>query len=862
MSESEGNKKPVTSGYTKEKLYELIPAVYRQHDAKLGKPLEDLVGIIAENVAMMEEDIGGLHDNWFIDTCDEWVTAYIADLVGARSLSASKSSSISTLEELSQRAYVANTIAYRRRKGTAFVLEQLARDVTQWGARAVEFFQLLCTTQNVNHVRLANHQAPDLRNQSRLELIETPFDTAAHTVEVRSISSNRGRYNIPNVGLFLYRLEAFPSLGTPAFKKDGKRFTFSPLGFDAPIFNSPADETSISHIAEEINVPAPISPRTLHDAPEKYYGYGKSIFLQVKYAGKVERRRIELRDVMVCSLKDWDVAGWQSPAAGDVVAIDPARGRISLPQNADEVVVSYYYGFSGKVGGGQYGRQDQTESMPQPRRFRIAQREVFVWSSVQNQATAHMMDILRNDFGIEWLDAGATFASTGRQITLTSGANRLTLSLTAGNVGALLQVNGVDKYEFFAREINGAIYVSKHEDTYGSIPEAKMWWDFSNEKQVVFEVADSLEYRAAAGDIDLDLPANSTVAIVAAANQRPILQKITVRGERGSRLVLDGLLIRSNIRVKAGDMSELVVSHCTLPPAGPSASLTVEEEKPKLLCSWDEVVSDQNQRKALAKFLKTNCAGWIPDSPPFSSDDDDSNAEKLSVTAGHNSLYIILADGEKVARVTLSEAGVLQENVYEFTVVTENGKKNMYVQEGNDDLHASFIRSITGRIDTQKTDVHLSATDSIIDAGSGVAISVHSASLQNSTVFGKTDVDRLDLASNSIFTGTITSMITQQGCVRFSYIPLEGSKTPQRYMCLPTEQNPNVVPTFTSEKYGNPGYAQLYRDVCAEIFAGADNGAEMGAFNHLFQAQRIADVKQVLNEYLRFGLEAGVFLVT
>lgn len=37
------------------------------------------------------------------------------------------------------RAWVANTLAYRRRKGTALVLEQLARDVTGWPATAVEF---------------------------------------------------------------------------------------------------------------------------------------------------------------------------------------------------------------------------------------------------------------------------------------------------------------------------------------------------------------------------------------------------------------------------------------------------------------------------------------------------------------------------------------------------------------------------------------------------------------------------------------------------------------------------------------------------------------------------------------------------
>jgi hypothetical protein len=62
--------------------------------------------------------------------------------------------------------------------------------------------------------------------------------------------------------------------------------------------------------------------------------------------------------------------------------------------------------------------------------------------------------------------------------------------------------------------------------------------------------------------------------------------------------------------------------------------------------------------------------------------------------------------------------------------------------------------------------------------------------------------------------------------------------------------------------YGDPGYAQLHSRIDASIFEGADNGAEMGAFNHLLQPQRLKDLKHALDEYLRFGLEAGVFMVT
>ena len=78
--------------------------------------------------------------------------------------------------KFSQRAQVANTLAYRRRKGTAAVLEQLARDVTAWDASVVEYFQLLATTQYMNHLRPGNVSWADLRQWEPLERLNTPFD--------------------------------------------------------------------------------------------------------------------------------------------------------------------------------------------------------------------------------------------------------------------------------------------------------------------------------------------------------------------------------------------------------------------------------------------------------------------------------------------------------------------------------------------------------------------------------------------------------------------------------------------------------------------------------------------------------------
>lgn len=65
-----------------DRLYELLPVVYRQRDSLQGFPLRDLLRVIAEQVLRIEDDITQLYDDWFIETCRDWVVPYIADLAG------------------------------------------------------------------------------------------------------------------------------------------------------------------------------------------------------------------------------------------------------------------------------------------------------------------------------------------------------------------------------------------------------------------------------------------------------------------------------------------------------------------------------------------------------------------------------------------------------------------------------------------------------------------------------------------------------------------------------------------------------------------------------------------------------------
>ncbi len=331
--------------HTAQRLYELLPTIHRIRDAEQGEPLKALLTAIAEQVDWLEENLDQLYDDQFIETCADWVVPYIGDLIGYRGLHGV------TPAIASPRAEVANTIAYRRRKGTAAMLEQMARDVTGWPARVVEYFELLATTQYMNHLRPENHAAPDLRRWESLERLGMAFATASHNVEVRRIPTGAGRYNIPNIGIFLWRLQAYRLSGSPAVPVDARRFLFSPLGNNIPLFSRPVTEDRITHLAEPLNVPEPISRRVLDAHLADHYRAGWSLLVEADGAP------VAIADVQICNLSDHG-GGWAHQPVGKL-SIDPVLGRLAFPESQDppqDVRVTFHYGFSADIGGGSYER--------------------------------------------------------------------------------------------------------------------------------------------------------------------------------------------------------------------------------------------------------------------------------------------------------------------------------------------------------------------------------------------------------------------------------------------------------------------------------------------------------------------------
>ncbi|MDR0781047.1 MAG: hypothetical protein LBF16_10195 [Pseudomonadales bacterium] len=348
-----------------DRLYELLPAIHRIRDAERGYPLKALLRVIAEQVNVIEDDIAQLYENAFIETAADWVVPYLGDLVGYRPVAEAGDPANSTPCEGANRALVprreiANLIRTRRRKGTLALLETLAHDVAHWPARAVEFFKLLGWTQHINHPHPTRHRLANLRDLDALDRLGGPFDAMTRTVDVRRINATRtpGRSNIPSVGVFLWRLKSYAVTNTPAFCDENRGphcFTFSVLGQDAPLFVKPQAEPDPTHRAEELNVPEKIRRLAFKNHLEQFVGDNRSLAIETDgWAGHKSGEAVPLSKLVAADLSEWKY----TPATNHI-AVDPVLGRLAFPQHQlpkHGVRVSYHYGFSADMGGGEYHR--------------------------------------------------------------------------------------------------------------------------------------------------------------------------------------------------------------------------------------------------------------------------------------------------------------------------------------------------------------------------------------------------------------------------------------------------------------------------------------------------------------------------
>jgi hypothetical protein len=262
--------------YYSEKIWEMIPEVYRGEDGAAERPgqLRAFIEALAQQAALLRLSRDRLWDDQFIDLSDDWAVPYIGDLVATRMLS--------VLDRRARRVDVAKTVYYRRRNGTPRILEELISDVTGWEGKLVEEMKRLARFRHSldpfpgTHAGHFTDTAPggfaSLRGARVPGLADGPFDEFSHTPDVRRSNGRTGRYGIPKVAFHLFRLLSFPvEKVTPKewlSVKGWRCFSFDPSGRDVPLFieRRRSPDWNEWHTAREWELPMPMTCSVLEHA--------------------------------------------------------------------------------------------------------------------------------------------------------------------------------------------------------------------------------------------------------------------------------------------------------------------------------------------------------------------------------------------------------------------------------------------------------------------------------------------------------------------------------------------------------------------------------------------------------------------
>jgi hypothetical protein len=828
--------------YYADKLWNLLPAIYRALDTDqldANGPLREMVNRIGATSAVLRQSIDRLWENQSIETCDDWAIPYIAELVGTRL--------VQGLDSSGQRLDVANTISYRRRKGTVGLLEQLAHDISGWDAKVVEFFRRLARTRHgldppIGPIGTPGselttlHEAEglvgpltfthiggfaDLRNVYGAGKSRSAFDEFYHYADTRKGNGLFGWHAIPHLGVFVWRLL---SLGvgpvTPvAVKGCPGWFTFDPTGRNVPLFAAQRDSTAFGDIwvsPTEGQLPASISPALLYaDIAAGQNGLG---LYPVVPAPTNVSMPASVMSVAPAATPD-------DPFAASDLELRPAHGRFkhaASPQPS--LVATYYYGFPSEIGAGPYDHRGQalTVATPAPAHDLLdggdalanadphdgtvtlgdsltydGAHDLHVHRELTINVANHKRPLIRLPEGKPWiihgrsdetvLTLGGLFVS-GEDITLTGAFGAVTISCCTLDPG------------------NGAV-PDVFDDPFGSPPPSpfqiaadgrplrptRLWIEGTITSLKIDRcVLGSIRTRGA-GNVETTSISNSTLQAIRTSNVGPI----------SADEVMDGARLERQLQLGLDPVSALLRS---LAPAigatlGPIASPPPETQSPP--------AADLGPLIAELNTLITGPLLYRPDAfkdVPLSAE-----TSRLRL---ENSGY---GPAPAVNRLLLEDAYPLE------------------------------------------------LADAALAFGDG------DLSLSRCTVMGRIVSHRFS-ASECILRELVTVDDLQDGCIRFTAWA-EGSVVPRQYESVSIRQG---APLFTTTDFGQPGYAQLLPNVDTQrlppatklttpqntISAGAADGSEMGAYARDKNPIRAKALLVKLQEYMPANLVPVIVNVT
>ncbi|HEX3550024.1 MAG TPA: phage tail protein, partial [Candidatus Elarobacter sp.] len=347
-------------------LYDLLPIVLRRRDTTRGRhTLRAVTGVAQSVFELLEDDIGALYDNWFVETCDDWVLPYLADLLAIPPLLSAQRPAVDL------RRLVANVVEYRRSKGTPQTLADVSRDVLGWPVRILESKAIVARTP---HVGAFDSTAPASLNvadvSGEIEL-GSAFERAARTLDVRGLGARASglaaravqRPGTPReIALSVWRAQPMSLWLVDSAAVNGKPncYTFDPLGHDRRLVNPP------SYAADsppERAVPAPLRNDVLHEElrgripPTYFSGDPVAFTIEIERANGV-RTALSTDEIAATAL-----GTWKRPVAGRAL-VDVERGRFVLDPAWKNPRATFTWGTGGDIGGGPYRTGVDTSADP------------------------------------------------------------------------------------------------------------------------------------------------------------------------------------------------------------------------------------------------------------------------------------------------------------------------------------------------------------------------------------------------------------------------------------------------------------------------------------------------------------------
>jgi hypothetical protein len=783
--------------YYTEKLWQLIPEVYRQYDTTSGT-LRAIVEIIGSHASIARRGVDRLSEDAFIEYCDDWAVPYIADLVGTRL--------VNPLNVRGRRVDVASTMFYRRRNGTPRVLSMFPRDIAGWDGVIVESFRRLGRTPHRLDPPLAGANAQpsgrltltppggfaNLRSLRGAEAVGGPFEEYSRTADFRQLRGEKGRFNIPKLNVHLYRLRTFEIDVATAYSIGPKLRTIDPSGRDVQLYaRGPGDESDVT-------------------AERLFQAYGNQALAAAQLRTGLPDWRMPLP--ITCRMlaemryrllpESFDPIGW-AQAAGmfGLQFVDRDRlVRILLPlfggnmTKVDAVIAKSVDPLSAKYN----LLKDPARTDQPPPSLELAIGPTLQAASL-DPATVLPADLSAWGSGIA-APAGSALMidpKTGRVVMIKTGRliDKMHITALFGPLGA-----GVyDRSET----------VEQNPTTiYGQTPAA------------VKNNPGPIAIPALPTSGICQWPDSRTYSLTTPAGGNIIdITDLTLQAANGARPLVR--LERSD-----GGVEWVITAKAIANPATDARTLTIDG-------LWIGIRNAAAAPTALS-------AGQTEPTP---------------VTA------VLALDGVfnrvTLRNVTLDPGGFIAPANPAMGLAIPGIRLEL---RGEIEV-LEIERSIVGPLleVTSSTDPssagHIIVRDSVIQSRDGASKAIQTTlgkvTLDRCTVLGDVDVAWLD-ASETLVQGLVTVTNNQSGCFRFSAAN-GGSQTPAAFQ---SHFYAHGIPdrSFVSKSFGNAGYAALSQTADTALRRGAENGSEIGVWCSAIAPIRLADLATKTREYLPFAL--------